>query len=393
MLMSLVGIIGIARISHMSKMFKRQSQKIWVSILLISTVGLVGLICVKEVCTSINNKILASVPGGWSFGGNITIVLFTSFREREDRLKFQSYVIKNWSALKPWITPVLFTTVRQSSLVNFAKQHGWEVLPVPGTNKYGTPFIKGMFRMAYEKYAHCDFYAYANGDVLFGMGLIKTLHTVESYYVSQPSAPFNRRPFIVGRKTNVFMETQRNDLSNIWHPYVVEAIVDSGMFHPDYSFAVDFFITKRNGYPWSRIPNLVIGRRAYDQYLILLARYHNLTTIDISMTSPALHVQGLRETRQHNDRSIKDSEYNAQIINKIHPYGVPWADGMISSAQVYSRVYEPNGAISLVVKDWYTWLAKGRLFDKYETFASFDDDNSLSLNTGQEPHSESEMTA
>ena len=32
--------------------------------------------------------------------------------------------------------------------------------------------------------------------------------------------------------------------------------------------AIDFFISSRDGYPWQHIPNMVIGRVAYDNWLV-----------------------------------------------------------------------------------------------------------------------------
>ena len=32
--------------------------------------------------------------------------------------------------------------------------------------------------------------------------------------------------------------------------------------------AIDLFITSQNGFPWTDIPKVVVGRRAYDNYLV-----------------------------------------------------------------------------------------------------------------------------
>ena len=57
--------------------------------------------------------------------------------------------------------------------------------------------------------------------------------------------------------------------------------------------ALDYFITTHSGYPWRSIPNFVVGRVGYDNWLVVTAIRRNISVIDATLTLSALHQTGL----------------------------------------------------------------------------------------------------
>lgn len=70
------------------------------------------------------------------------LTLFTSWTDRKDLSLVRNLTLWNWSQLKPFIVPVLFTN--DSQLAGQAAQSGWHTLPVSRT-AIGVPVLKNMY--------------------------------------------------------------------------------------------------------------------------------------------------------------------------------------------------------------------------------------------------------
>ncbi len=57
--------------------------------------------------------------------------------------------------------------------------------------------------------------------------------------------------------------------------------------------AQDFFIVHRGGFPWNAIPDFVIGRPAYDNWLVDYAFHHDFDTVDVTKSLHAVHQTGV----------------------------------------------------------------------------------------------------
>lgn len=293
---------------------------------------------------------------------NITLLtIFTTVRL--EKTESTRLVIKNWATFRPVIQPVLFTTVGSGWLNDYAHEHGWDILPVPGVNQKGTPFIKGMYETAYKKY-NSHFYAFASGDLLFTVDLIHTLQSVNDFLRSEPNVDGSdlTRPFLVGKRYDYLLN---DSITELWKPEMVEETLKNKPIKIGPSDALDYFVTKRYGYPWQLVPDLIIGRVAYDNYLMLMARLHKLLTIDLTRTNQPLHVRLCKKCPKP---PRPDGGFNKDIIHKIHPKGVPWIGSLTTSAQGYTT-FEESGYKSHVVvrlREHYQHLPRGPSFKIYD---------------------------
>ena len=113
---------------------------------------------------------------------------------------------------------------------------------------------------------------------------------------------------VIGRRTDVAIADR-----TLYLPNNVEHIaVSEGILHP--TTGIDYFAIAGNQYPWHRVPDLVIGRPGYDNFLVATASLNNVAVVDATRTVVALHqtdAEGLGSGHRRND-----STYNRQIIRK-----------------------------------------------------------------------------
>ena len=73
------------------------------------------------------------------------ITLFTTFRNAEAKAATYRNTIRNWGLLAPYVRPVLYYTVGDDYLTEFARMHGWAVYECPRVGETGIPILRAMF--------------------------------------------------------------------------------------------------------------------------------------------------------------------------------------------------------------------------------------------------------
>jgi len=134
------------------------------------------------------------------------------------------------------------------------------------------------------------------------------------------------RTLVIGRRTNVLLG---NDDSLLYLPENVrETAKQRGeRFNTN---AEDYFFIARNDFPWDRMIDVIIGRPAYDNYLVAQAIRHNVTVVDATDTLLAFH-QTYRDGNFAGHQN-KDSQFNAINIGNF-----PYTTGLTKSAQYVTK--------------------------------------------------------
>ena len=205
------------------------------------------------------------------------LVLFTTMQMTPGKEPLYENTLRLWPQLKPAVLPVLLISDLSTKWQQKARNYGWDIMQLKHT--FGNlPIIKHMWLNVMEKY-NGSFYAYANADVLFDESLVLTLQMLHDANFIKKS------PFIIGRRTNYFVNPKEkfHDLKDL---RIAMSKPSAELFIMD---AQDYFITTRNGFPWSRIPDFVIARVGYDNWLVsyALSQYHFV--IDATSTVTCLH--------------------------------------------------------------------------------------------------------
>lgn len=136
---------------------------------------------------------------------------------------------------------------------------------------------------------------YANADIMFDENLIKTLQSIKNWTIQN-----KKSLLIVGQRLNFLLKGRLNihDIKTL----------NAQIFQND---AQDFFITTRNFFDWSLIPDFVIGRPAYDNALVDWA-YHKNSLMDVTETVKALH-QTVSDGNWAGRNDHPDREYNLNL--------------------------------------------------------------------------------
>ncbi|XP_062585432.1 uncharacterized protein LOC134247109 [Saccostrea cucullata] len=261
------------------------------------------------------------------------ITLFTSWSVDIEKYLCRNTTVHNWSRLKPTITPILFTN--DTDLTKRVQKKGWKVHPVVKTG-IGIPVLKDMF-LAAMNFSKSAFYGYANGDILFTEGLLKTVLAVENMI-----DVYNNTILMIGQRTNVQnismqdagdfellrnISKQRGELFTAW--------------------GEDYFITSAN-YPWKDMPDVVIGRRAFDNFIVIESLKRGFIVIDATKTVLAVH----HTTKSGNfeNRKKENNDYNVKIISKYYKNGtINYAKGLTKCANYYTNILS-NNTITLLKK-------------------------------------------
>jgi len=111
---------------------------------------------------------------------------------------------------------------------------------------------------------------------------------------------------VIGRRRDVPMANR-----TLYLPDDVEHVaIFEGKFH--ISAGIDYFAIAGNQYPWDLVPDLVIGRPGYDNFMVETASLNNVSVVDASKTIVALHQTDEEGVGSGHRR--KDSSYNGRII-------------------------------------------------------------------------------
>ena len=248
------------------------------------------------------------------------LTLFTTWTNTSSKTKVHYQTMRNWSSMKPYIIPVIFSNSEHVRTTCISA--GWEALPVSVSSHYGVPVLKYMYRDVKERF-NSTFYAYSNGDILYTYSLINTLLelVMSDVSVMEPL-------LIVGRRTNVLNVTTEEAAS--WESLDKIARDRGTLFSTD---AEDYFISS-DSFPWEAVDELIIGRPAYDNWLLLFARGCGMKTIDVTKTVLAVHQtdsKGNHEGHMHANR-----DYNKHLLRAKHGPLV-YAGGRTECAEYQTR--------------------------------------------------------
>ncbi|XP_052807398.1 uncharacterized protein LOC128236529 [Mya arenaria] len=262
------------------------------------------------------------------------LTLFITWNYNLEKDLVHNITVFNWMSLNPFVIPVVFTN--DSDVSADCSRNGWKVLPVLVTAAEGVPVLKYMYRDVMEKY-NTTFYAYTNADILFTDTLLDSLVQI----ITNISLDLTQPALIVGKRTNV--KNLTSDEGSTWYN-ITKTAKDRGTLYT--IWAVDYFITTRS-FPWHDIAEVVIGRRAYDNWLVFHSRKMNYSVIDITSTVLAVHQTtkaGNKEGHSH-----KNSDYNHNLLIKMYKM-VKYHVGVIACIEKYTK-YE-YGNFSIKTRDY-----------------------------------------
>ena len=311
---------------------KQQIVRIWMAMVALTIVTIIWLMQKRNIF----RNVAYSMNSGDFYGKSplhesrqkdpAIITLFTTLKESYNKSYIHKNVFRNWGLLSPEVMPVLFTDLAVSSnILDSAHQRKWHIFPVPKRSRSGLPILRYMFLEAQELY-DTQFYGYVNSDLLFDRGFTDTLHSLIRLKKKLTNI------LIVGRRKNWHINWQQNvtELEEIG-----EYAKSANLFR---DYAMDYFISTHNGFPWSFVPDFVVGRPAYDTWLMATAIKLRIPVVDATLTITALHQTDAKGVREGFSNNLETS-INEQFIGNEFPYNL----GRTTCAPFYTS--KSNGSI------------------------------------------------
>ena len=158
-----------------------------------------------------------------------------------------------------------------------------------------------------QRLFNTTFYAYANSDILFDRNLTDTIYELIRLKTNLTNI------LIVGQRRNWKIKWKQN----VWNLQEIGHYAKSAKLLGTY--AQDYFISTRNGYPWSTIPDFVVGRIAYDNWLVVTALKREIPLVDASGTITALHQTDSRGDREGSN-AVAEGRLNVYLAGINFPY-------------------------------------------------------------------------
>jgi hypothetical protein len=139
---------------------------------------------------------------------------------------------------------------------------------------------------------------------------------------------------VIGQRTNLDLKTV--DLYNLYQPTSVEpaAGLHGNLFTTD---AEDYFFIKKNVYPWHLVPDIAVGRKAYDNFIVAIGIMNNVSVVDATRTMVALHQTD--DDGNYAGHQNPENNINTNAIGEFNYY-----NGLTSGSPYYSQAYEQNNS-------------------------------------------------
>jgi hypothetical protein len=188
-----------------------------------------------------------------------------------------------------------------------------------------------MYTQAYAM-RNVTLYGFANGDILFAKDLVHTLTELSK------QVPRHNGTLVVGKRWE-FQENCTDKNYNVWTPEQVSSFNRSNKTVLDHGDAEDYFFVSRD-FPWHKIHNVVIARRAYDNYLVERSEQLAVTTIDATPTVTAFHQCGQFKDR-NNAMTRENLEFNVLVIGARFPYhkGITGNIHLMTQYDIFKNIF------------------------------------------------------
>ena len=194
---------------------------------------------------------------------------------------------------------------------------GWYGLPLPKTACTGVPILREMFFAAMRMFPKAQLFAFANGDLLFGVDLGVTVQHV----LRQPMATTSPLLLLSHRDNLDFTGSNEVNLTDV---DVVPGLQRRA--ETLYDGSSDIFMTNRL-FPWRHAPDIVVGRMSIGAGLVAMAQVLNVTIVDLSKTVTAVHMNseaGIKESKKTPTFHCNDKMFEESGLLPVHYKRCPY---------------------------------------------------------------------
>ena len=205
----------------------------------------------------------------------IMLTLFTTAKPFRDHIKvIQLNALRSWQQLHPDVEILLFGD--DAGAADVCSELGIRHIPEVRKNSHGTKHLWSMYDQAQELARH-KILCHVNCDILLLEGFCQAFETV-----SQGSSRF----LMAGRRWDVDIRKPLDFSAADWRKQARDLALVTGRQRP--AQWIDYFVFPR-GLFYRKIPEFVIGRPGWDNWLLWHARASGAVVVDASSVICAVH--------------------------------------------------------------------------------------------------------
>lgn len=190
----------------------------------------------------------------------------------------QSNAIQSWTLLHPACKVILFGN--EEGTAEMATQYKVQYIPEVERNEYGTPLLNYMFKKA-QQITSNQILCYVNADIILMSDFLKAIERVK-----RCSFFFLGKPFLlVGQRWNVDINEAWDFSASNWKTRLRDYVLRTGSLAS--VSAIDYFVFTRG--LLEDMPPFAVGRPAWDNWVIYLARSLGYPVINATSAIIAVH--------------------------------------------------------------------------------------------------------
>jgi len=183
----------------------------------------------------------------------------------------QTNAIRSWKFLRPECEIILFGNDKGTA--ETASELGVQHVPDLECNKFGTPLISSMFKIAQEKASH-PLLCYINADIILLSDFLPAIESISG-----------GKFLIVGQRWDLDLSELVDFKNAEWESKIRACLADNGTLHS--KSGMDYFVYPKGLF--DNLPPFAIGRTAWDCWLIYRAREQKAAVIDATQVVTAIH--------------------------------------------------------------------------------------------------------
>lgn len=221
----------------------------------------------------------------------------------------QKNAIQSWKHLGSTIEIILLGN--EKGTIEMTKDLGLRQIPYIKTSQFGTPLVNSLFEEA-ERVANFEWMVYLNADIILMSNFMKA---VEKVVHEMPHS------LMVGQRWDLYIKESIN-FGNDWEQKLISCMKREGRLSPP--FAIDYFIFPKG--LWKEIPTFVIGRPAWDNWMIYQAHSRGIPIIDLTKMVMVVHQRHDYSHHPHGWRGAmkgREARENIRLAgNKAQSYNI-----------------------------------------------------------------------
>jgi hypothetical protein len=193
----------------------------------------------------------------------------------------QRNAIKSWTLL-PEVEVILLG--EETGLAETAKELGVKHIADVACNESGTPLISSMFQLAREN-SQSDLLCIINADIILMPDFVEMAMKSDSWLSKEQRRASAIQKFVLLSQRWDLDVNQPVEFINGWQNKLRNTIYAAGSLHRP--AGSDFFLFSKSCY--TDIPNFIIGRAGWDNWMIYKARKENWAVIDCTPSVMIVH--------------------------------------------------------------------------------------------------------